>query len=73
MRKIFTKDINVLDFNSVLLNKLYKNNIITIYDLCKLNRKILKDYGLSLEEIKEIIIKLQLNGLDLSIKKSSFK
>ena len=51
------------------INKILKeNNIIYIKDLWILNRKTLKSYGLKDSEIKDIIISLQLQGLDLNKK-----
>ena len=51
------------------INKILKeNNIIYIKDLWILNRKALKSYGLKDSEIKDIIISLQLQGLDLNKK-----
>lgn len=50
--------------------KIFNNNdIITIDDLWSLKRKDLKDMNFSSEEIKHIIIKMQLNGIDLNKKK----
>ena len=62
------KDIKVLNLNQKLEIKLKNNNIVTIIDLWKLKRKDLKMLGFSDYEIKEIIIKLELNGLDLNKK-----
>ena len=51
------------------INKILKeNNIIYIKDLWILNRKKLKEIGLIDIEIKEVIISLQLQGLDLNKK-----
>ena len=51
------------------INKILKeNNIIYIKDLWILNRKKLKEIGLIDKEIKEVIISLQLQGLDLNKK-----
>ena len=51
------------------INKILKeNNIIYIKDLWILNRKKLKELGLIYKEIKEVIISLQLQGLDLNKK-----
>ena len=38
-------------------------------NLCSLRRRVLKDYGFSNDEINDIIITLQLVGLDLNKKK----
>ncbi len=51
------------------INKILKsNNIIYIKDLWTLNRKKLKELGFKDKEIKDIIISLQLQGLDLNKK-----
>ena len=51
------------------INKILKsNNIIYIKDLWILNRKKLKELGFKDKEIKDIIISLQLQGLDLNKK-----
>jgi len=51
------------------INKILKeNNIIYIKDLWILNRKKLKEIGLIDKEIKDVIISLQLQGLDLNKK-----
>ena len=51
------------------INKILKeNNIIYIKDLWILNRKTLKSLGLKDKEIKDVIISLQLQGLDLNKK-----
>lgn len=62
------EDIKFLNLNQKLEIKLKNNNIVTIKDLWKLKRKDLKMLGFSDYEIKEIIIKLELNGLDLNKK-----
>lgn len=49
------------------INKILKDNsIIYIKDLWVLNRKELKSFNLKDSEIKDIIIALQLQGLDLN-------
>jgi len=49
------------------INKILKdNNILYIKDLWILNRKQLKSMNLKDNEIKDIIISLQLQGLDLN-------
>lgn len=49
------------------INKILKDNsIIYIKDLWILNRKELKSFNLKDSEIKDIIIALQLQGLDLN-------
>lgn len=49
------------------INKILKeNNIVYIKDLWNLTRKQLKTFKLKDNEIKDIIISLQLQGLDLN-------
>ena len=64
-----TKNIDYLKLNNNTLEKLKNNNILTIEDLWNTNRHILKDYSLKDSEIKDVIIKLQLIGMDLNHKK----
>ena len=60
--------IETLDLSKSINKILKENNIIYIKDLWILNRKTLKSYGLKDSEIKDIIISLQLQGLDLNKK-----
>lgn len=62
------KDIKELDLENDLLNLLKENNINKVNDLWCLNRKKLKELGVKDNDIKLIIIKLQLFGLDLNKK-----
>ena len=63
-------DINMnIDKLGLLSNttKLLKaNNLDTIDKLAKISKKHLKDIGFTNLQIKEIEVKLQLNGLDLN-------
>jgi len=61
-------DIKKLNISSKLINKLYSKDLKIIKDIWVLNRKELKEKGLNDKEIKEIIISLQLAGLDLNKK-----
>lgn len=60
--------ITKLNLSSTLTKKLQSFNINTISDLWILKRKDLKEKGLTDQEIKSIIISLQLAGLDLNKK-----
>lgn len=60
--------IEYLKINIAITNKLKKNNIFLIKDLWYLKRKDLKTLDFTDIEINEIIIKLQLNGIDLNKK-----
>ena len=46
-----------LDFEKVILDKLFLNNIDSIGKLWQMNRKDLKNIGFTYEEIKKIAIK----------------
>lgn len=66
--KYINENIEYLNLNKNLTAKLKENNINTIGKVWILKRKELKDYGLNDTDINEIIIKLQLLGLDLNKK-----
>ena len=66
---ILDKKISCLSLNDNINNILNNNNIIFVKDLWVLNRKTLKSFNLSDKEIYNIIVKLQLNGLDLNKRK----
>ncbi len=57
--------VSTLKLDKKLINKLISKDIMIINDLWKLRRKDLKNLGFSDREIKDIIISLELNGLDL--------
>jgi len=59
-------DIKTMDLDSEVLNILLDNDIKTVGNLWELNRKKLKAMGVKDSDIKQIIIKLQLLGLDLN-------
>ncbi len=61
-------EIEILDLDSEVLNILKDNNINTVGTLWTQNRKSLKGMGFKDTDIKHIIIKLQLLGLDLNKK-----
>ena len=66
--KNLNKNIESLDLDNNILLKLKENNINTIEELWKTNRKYLKKNGLTDSEINQITIKLQLLSLDLNKK-----
>lgn len=68
-REVLNNNIKVLNLESNILDKLKDNSISTIDQLYKFNRKELKKINLKDSEINQIIIKLQLMGLDLNKKK----
>lgn len=61
--------INNLSLSKDLILKLNENNIKYIEEIWVLKRSELKSRGFTNEEIKNIIISLQLIGLDLNKKK----
>lgn len=61
--------INNLSLSKDLILKLNENNIKYIEEIWVLKRSELKSRGFTKEEIKNIIISLQLIGLDLNKKK----
>lgn len=60
------KDIKILELDSDVVKVLLDNDIKTVGDVWVLNRKKLKALGLKDSDIKQVIIKLQLLGLDLN-------
>ena len=65
---VLDKDIKYLDIDNKIIDIFKKNNINYIEDLWNLKRKDLKSYNLSDKDINQVIIKLQLLGLDLNNK-----
>ena len=59
-------NIDKLNFLSNTTKLLKANNIDTINKLAKIRKKNLKDMGFTNLQIKEMEVKLQLNGLDLN-------
>lgn len=60
--------IEELDVRNNIIDKLKLHNIHSVKDIWYLKRKDLKDFNLNDNEINQIIIKLQLNGIDLNKK-----
>ncbi len=60
--------IKVLNLESEIFNKLTANGILLIKDLWILKRNDLKTLKFNDHEIRKIIIKLELKGLDLNKK-----
>jgi len=60
--------IESLEIKETIIEKLKLHNINFIKDIWYLKRKNLKDFNLNDNEINQIIIKLQLNGIDLNKK-----
>lgn len=68
VNKYLDEKIKILDLEKEVVDLLKENNINTVNDLWCLNRKKLKELGVKDPDIKQIIIKLQLIGLDLNKK-----
>lgn len=65
MDKKLENNISFLRLGKNITNKLVNNNINTILNLCNYSRMELTELDFSNEQINEIIIALQLLGLDL--------
>lgn len=65
MSETLRSNIQTLSINKNVLEILNNNGIETVKDLCKCSRMDLADKGLENSEIKDIMINLQLKGLDL--------
>lgn len=63
------KNISELSLKKEIIDKLNEKEVFLIKDLCSLRRRVLKEYGFNNDEINDIIITLQLVGLDLNRKK----
>lgn len=66
---VINMDLDKLELSRNLIKKLNSDNIYFIEELWKLDRKKLKELGFNNNEINDIIIKLQLKGLDLNKRK----
>lgn len=62
------KSISILRLSSEIEDLLKINNICTLYELINKNKNNLKKIGCTTDQINDIIIKLQLEGLDLNMK-----
>ena len=67
--KYLDEDISYLKLNAKIIDILKSHNILKVHDLWILNRKTLKSFDLSDSDIKQIIIKLELLGIDLNKKR----
>ncbi len=68
-KAILDKEISYLGIDSKIVKNLNDNNIMKVNELWVLKRTDLKGMGLSDKEINDVIIKLQLNAMDLGKKK----
>lgn len=62
-------NVDKLNFKKNVYDVLTSHDINSVHDLWCLKRKELKDWGLRDSEIKDVVIALQLLGLDLNKKK----
>ena len=67
-KNLLNKNVDILMLSDNVINKLKLNNINKLEDIWLLDRNDLKKLDLSVEDIREIRVKLQLNGLDLNKK-----
>lgn len=68
LMKYLDNPIEDLNIKDSITKKLKSNNILIIKDIWYLKRKDLKNLNFSDNEINQIIIKLQLKGIDLNKK-----
>jgi hypothetical protein len=65
MKEILEKDISILRLEKNITKNLLSNNIDNVLKLCNYSRIELSELNFTNEQINEIIIGLQLIGLDL--------
>ena len=65
---VFNDSIDKLEISGELLVNLFNNGICLIKDLWNLSRKDLKKMNFSDGDINQIMIKMQLHGIDLNRK-----
>lgn len=70
MGKILENSINELKLNKNINKILQENNINKVIDLCTYSRLELIDLGLKSTQINDIMVALQLLGLDLKRNRS---
>ncbi len=63
-----TKSIDKLELSKEIKELLKSNKICSLYELVKKNKNNLKKIGLNPNQISQVEIQLQLNGLDLNMK-----
>lgn len=68
-REVLKKNIEILNLDDSIIKKLKENDINIIEELWVINRHKLKDMNFKDNEINQIIIKLQLIGIDLNHKR----
>ena len=65
MRKILENDVSSLNLGKNLVTKLKENEINSVYDLCNFSRMELSNIGIENNQIGNIVVELQLLGIDL--------
>ena len=65
-KNFLDKPIEELDISNKILDKLKSNNLFIVKDVWSLKRKDLKNLKVTDSEINEIIVKMQLHGIDLN-------
>lgn len=63
--KILEEDINLLSLNKNVNEKLKENNINKVKELCSMTKADLRKISFEQNDISNIEIHLQLNGLDI--------
>lgn len=63
-----TKSIDKLELSKEIKELSKSNKICSLYELVKMNKNNLKKIGLNPNQISQVEIQLQLNGLDLNMK-----
>ena len=71
--EILENDLEVIVKNKDVLEKLHNNEIMIVKDLCNKTKKDLEEMQIPNIYIKEIIISLQINGIDLKKKNKKIK
>jgi len=70
MGKILESNVSDLKIKKDVKEILVNNNINTIYDVCTYSRLELAEFGLNNTQVNDIIVSLQLLGLDLKRNRS---
>lgn len=65
MKKVLEKEIDTLAINKKIIDILKQNRINTVCDVCENSRMELASIGLTNNQINQIVVLLQLQGLDL--------
>lgn len=68
-KEVLKKNVDCLNLDNAIIEKLNNNSIYVVEQLWKLKRQDLKGLNFKTCEINQIIIRLQLVGLDLNRKK----